>query len=238
MLNATDIFDIGSPAHSGLPFHLLARGVSIGYCTAKLEAQFSVSSICGTFYLLFTTDGTPEDDILSIRLLSPEYKSVDTVPLGFLGVMGSEGIFRNAQVVQPNKVEFSFFLAESDRWSLTVAADLLRPEMPTISGLVPRPVPALTTTPPKPSSFVEALPISQRLRDGLYGAIAGYRRRRQLEKFNLAMAPVQKQWQEQHSLWMQRPRVLHLLQVGGPGQVRSNPTAESDARKSSARGSL
>jgi hypothetical protein len=233
MLNATDVFDIGTAAHSG--FHLLARGIRVGYCTAKLEAQFVVPSTSGTFYLLFTADGTPEDDILSIRLLSPEYKTVDTVPLGFRGVMGgSEGVFRNAQLVQPNKVEFSFFLTESDRWSLTVAVDLLRPEMPTIPG----PMPVLATTPPEPSSLIEALPVPQRLRDALYGAIAGFRRRRQLEERNLAMAPEQEQWQEQRSLWNQRPRILQLHQIGGPDQVRSNPTAEPDARKSSARGSL
>ena len=76
--------------------------VGLSVSGAVLEAAYEGDG----FYLLFMTDDVPYEEGLTIHLISPDFKDVETAALvGFY----SSGSFRDAVVMGPRQIGFSFF---------------------------------------------------------------------------------------------------------------------------------
>jgi hypothetical protein len=76
--------------------------VGLSVSGAVLEAAYEGDG----FYLLFMTDDVPHEEGLTIHLVSPDFKDVETAAL--VGLYSS-GAFRDAVVMGPRQIGFSFF---------------------------------------------------------------------------------------------------------------------------------
>lgn len=83
---------------------LLDGGAPVGLSVAGavLEAAYEGDG----FFLLFMTDDVPQEEGLSIHLVSPDFKDLETAAL--VRVYGS-GTFRNAVILGPRQIGFTFF---------------------------------------------------------------------------------------------------------------------------------
>lgn len=80
---------------------------------AVLEAQYSIDEK----YILFITEGTPYEEALHILLVDSTLMVADYIELASAY---TPGMFRNTSILQPNKIQFSFFDKE-ETWCLEVA---------------------------------------------------------------------------------------------------------------------
>lgn len=77
---------------------------------AVLEAQF----MDGDNHLLFISEGIPYEESLHILLISSDLIIKDFIELS---AAYTPGMLRNIRIVQPNKIQFSFFNPE-ETWVL------------------------------------------------------------------------------------------------------------------------
>lgn len=92
--------DKGAAPLSDLLYNNEPVGLSVS--GAVLEAAYEGDG----FYLLFMTDDVPHEEGLTIHLVSPDFKDVETAAL--VGLYSS-GTFRDAVVMGPRQIGFSFF---------------------------------------------------------------------------------------------------------------------------------
>lgn len=84
----------------------------------KSEVIGIVLELCVRYkdwFLVFTTDDTPFEDMLHVHLLDEQFNVLDSLTIG---AMYSTGSFSEPQLISPNKVSFRF-IGDTD-WSVTI----------------------------------------------------------------------------------------------------------------------
>jgi len=69
------------------------------------------------FYLLFTTDDIPQEDMLHVHLLDAELQLIDSLTIGS---RYSTGSFRSLEIIEPNMVVFHFI--GGTQWKIEISS--------------------------------------------------------------------------------------------------------------------
>ena len=102
---------------------------------AQSKITGTVLELCARYkdwFLVFTTDDTPFEDMLHIHLLDDSFKVLDSLTIG---AIYSTGSFSEPQLISSNKIVFRF-IGDTD-WSITILeqAKFVIPYFSSIKGV-------------------------------------------------------------------------------------------------------